>query len=119
MPPDVHPLQLISGPCSIEKVYPREWRIAIPASLLRVDDCFRFAVREFVNKSAASAASPDYAKFRSVIESAASAASLRGGRASGRLDHMFLLFAFSGRASGQNIVKISDSVQRQWTQDVG
>ena len=46
-----------------------------------------FAVREFANKSAASAASPDYVKFKAVIKSAASAASLRGGRASGRLDH--------------------------------
>ena len=45
------------------------------------------AVREFANKSAASAASPDYVKFQAVIKSAASAASLRGGRASGRLDH--------------------------------
>ena len=33
-----------------------------------------FAVREFVKKSAASAASLDYVKFRSVIKSAASAA---------------------------------------------
>ena len=32
-----HSLKSISGPCSIEKVYPREWRIAIPASLKRVD----------------------------------------------------------------------------------
>ena len=37
--------------------------------------------------SVASAASPDYVKFQAVIKSAASAASLRGGRASGRLDH--------------------------------
>ena len=34
------------------------------------------AVREFVNKSAASAASPDHVKFQAVIKSAASAASL-------------------------------------------
>ena len=46
-------------------------------------------VRESVNKSAASADSPDYVKFQAVIKSAASAASLRGGRASGRLDHGF------------------------------
>ena len=45
------------------------------------------AVREFVKKSAASAASLDYVKLQAVIKSAASAASLRGGRASGRLDH--------------------------------
>ena len=45
------------------------------------------AVREFTKKSAASAASPDYGKFQAEIKSAASAASLRGGRASGRLDH--------------------------------
>ena len=48
-------------------------------------------VQESVNKSAASAASPDYANFQAVIKSAASAASLRGGRASGRLDHGFFL----------------------------
>ena len=32
-----HFLQPLSRSCSIEKVYPREWRIAIPASLMRVD----------------------------------------------------------------------------------
>ena len=48
-------------------------------------------LRESVNKSAASAASPDYVNFQAVIKSAASAASLRGGRASGRLDHDFFL----------------------------
>ena len=46
--------------------------------------------------------------FQAVIKSAASTASLRGGRASGRLDHGFC-FAIFGRASGQKIVKISDS----------
>ena len=43
-----------------------------------------------VNKSAASAASPDYVKFQAVIKSAASAASRKsnpGGCASSRLDH--------------------------------
>ena len=60
-----------------------------------------------MNKSAASAASPDYVKFQAVIKSAASAASLRGGRASGRLDHGYL-FAIFGRASNQKIVKIPD-----------
>ena len=40
-----------------------------------------------VKKSAPSAASPDYVKFQAAIKSAASAASLRGGRASSRLDH--------------------------------
>ena len=49
------------------------------------------AVRESVNKSAASAASLDYVNFQAVIKSAASAASMRGGRASGRLDHGFFL----------------------------
>ena len=33
-----HPLQLISGPCSIEIMYPCEWRIAIPASLMQVEE---------------------------------------------------------------------------------
>ena len=32
-----HSLKSVSGPCSIEIIYPREWRIAIPASLMRVD----------------------------------------------------------------------------------
>ena len=32
----VHLLQPISRPCGMEKVYPREWRIAIPASLMPV-----------------------------------------------------------------------------------
>ena len=62
-----------------------------------------------MNKSAASAASMDYVKFQAVIKSAARAISLRGGRASGRLDHGYV-FAIFGRASGQKIVKISDSV---------
>ena len=52
-------------------------------------DVSEYAVRESANKSAASAASPVYVKFQAVIKSAASAASLRGGRASGRLDHGF------------------------------
>ena len=62
------------------------------------------------NKSAASAASPDYVEnpfgasyigiklnFQAVIKLAASAASLRGGCASGRLDHG-LFFIITGRA---------------------
>ena len=44
-------------------------------------------VRECANKTAASAASPDYVKFQAVIKLAASAASPRRGRAGGRLDH--------------------------------
>ena len=32
-----NPFQPIPRPCSIEIMYPREWRIAIPASLMRVD----------------------------------------------------------------------------------
>ena len=60
------------------------------------------------NKSAASAASPSYVKFRAVIKLTACAASLRGGRTSGRLDPGFF-FAIVGRADGQQIVKISDS----------
>ena len=61
-------------------------------------------VREFANKSAASAASLDYVKFQAVIKSAASAASLRGGRGSGRLDHG-LFCAICGCASSQKIAK--------------
>ena len=45
------------------------------------------AVRELDNKSSASAASLDYGEFQAVIKSAASAASPRGGSASGQLDH--------------------------------
>ena len=67
-----------------------------------------YGVPESVNKSAASAASLDYVKFQAVIKSAARAANLRGGRASVRLDHGLLLMIF-GPASGQEIVKISDS----------
>ena len=58
-----------------------------------------YAVQESANKSAASTAYLDYVEFQAVIKSAACAASLRGGRASGRLDHGFV-FAISGRASG-------------------
>ena len=64
------------------------------------------AVRDFADKSAACAASPDYVKFQAVIKSAASAASLRGGRASGRLDHG-LFFAIFGCTSGQKMIRQS------------
>ena len=67
-----------------------------------------FAVRESVNKSTASAASLDYVKFQAVIKSAASAASLPGGRASGRLDHGHF-FAILGRASGQKNIDAGTS----------
>ena len=63
---------------------------------------------EAVNKSAAGAASLDYVKCHPVIKSGASAASLCGGHAGGRLDHGFF-FAIFGCASGQKIVKILDS----------
>ena len=66
------------------------------------------AVREFVDKSAASTASLDYVKFQAVIKSAASTASLCRGWASGRLDHAFV-FAIFGRASGQKIPKTSQN----------
>ena len=65
-----------------------------------------------MNKSAASAASPDYVKFQAVIKSAASAASLRGGRASGRLDHGFFL-QFLAALAAKKKVKISDSASLQ------
>ena len=48
-----------------------------------------------------------------MVKSAASAASLRGGGASGRLDHNLFFVAFVYRASGQKIAKISDSVLLQ------
>ena len=63
------------------------------------------AVREFVNKSAASAASLDYVKFQAVIKSAASAASLRGGRASGRLDHDFFFAILARPKNSKKILK--------------
>ena len=63
------------------------------------------AVREFAHKSAAFAASPDYLKFQAVIKSAASAASLRGGRASG--DWITAIFS-------QTVIKILDSAA--WVQ---
>ena len=47
-----------------------------------------------MNESAASAVSADYVKCQAVIKSAASAASLRGGRASGRLDHVVFFSQF-------------------------
>ena len=69
------------------------------------------AVGEFANKSAASAASKDYVKFQAVIKSGASAASLRGGRVSGRLDHGFFLHFLAALAAKKykKIIKISDS----------
>ena len=72
------------------------------------------AVLESANESAASAASLDYVKFQAVIKSAASAASLRGGRASGRLDHgPFSQFLVALAAKKyQKIVKISGSVSQ-------
>ena len=51
----------------------------------------KLAVRESITKSAARAASLDYVKFQAVIKLASSAASLRGGHASGRLDHVYFL----------------------------
>ena len=58
-----HSLISISGPCSIKKVYPREWRIAIHVSLMRVDDHnLDGRVCEFFNESAASAASLGHVK---------------------------------------------------------
>ena len=45
-----HSLKSVSGPCSIEIMYPCEWRIAIPASLMRVDYfcffCFVWFLKE-------------------------------------------------------------------------
>ena len=70
------------------------------------------------------AASTDYVKFQAVIKSAASAASLRGGRASGRLDHgLFVQFlAALATKKYQKIIKISDSdfqFFRAWMGAVG
>ena len=70
-------------------------------------------VREAVNESAASLASLDCVKFQAVIKSAASAASLRGGRATSRLDHD-CCSAIVGRAGGQEIINISDSILKSY-----
>ena len=54
------------------------WIVVIGEAVLAADEIAWLifnAVREFVNKWAASAASPDYVKFQAVIKSAASAAS--------------------------------------------
>ena len=64
-----------------------------------------------MNKSASSAASLDYVKFEAAIKSAASAASLRGGRASGRLDHGFFFLHFFGCASAQKIIKSNEGAK--------
>ena len=71
-----------------------------PCTVIRdhIQSCLN-GVRESVNKSAGSAASPDYVKFQAVIKSAASAASPRGGLAISRLDHG-LVFVIFGHASG-------------------
>ena len=37
IPSRTHACQPLSGPCGIEILYPREWRIAISASLMRVE----------------------------------------------------------------------------------
>ena len=68
------------------------------------------AVREFANKSAASAASGDYVKFQAVIKSAASAASLCGGRARGRLDHGFLGAIFGRASAPKNSKKVKEQL---------
>ena len=67
------------------------------------------AVREFVNKSAASAASLDYVKFQAVIKSAASAASLA--EAALAADWITARFrTIFGRASNQKIAKNSQNL---------
>ena len=60
--------------------------------------------KEVVNQSAATAASPDYVKFQAVIKSAASAASLDGGRASSQL-HRGFLSQFLAALAANNIAK--------------
>ena len=63
-----------------------------------------------MNQSAASAASPDSVKFQAVIRSAASAASLCGGRASGRLDHGFFSHFLAALAAEITLVGFLYSV---------
>ena len=86
---------------------PEQKRLTKLFFLIFFDHFLNFRVWGAANESAASAASPDYVKFQAVIKSAASAASLRRGRTSGRLDHGFF-FTICGRASGPKIVKIID-----------
>ena len=66
------------------------------------------AVREFVKKLAASAAFRNYVKFQAMIKSAASAASLRGGRASGRLDHGLFLQFLAAQAANKKSKKLNE-----------
>ena len=75
----------------------------------------RNAVREFANKSAASAASRDYVKFQAVIKSAASAASLaEAALAADWITAFFSQFLAALAAKQyQKIVKISDSVPKK------
>ena len=65
-----HSLKSVSGPCSIGKVYPREWRVAIPASLMRVDKT-RLYKRQTITISY---------QFLNIFD-------CEGGRAGGRLHH--------------------------------
>ena len=67
------------------------------------------AARKILEKSLASAASPDSVKLQAVIKSAASAASLRRGRAGDRHFHGIFV-AIVGRARSKTLVKTSDPV---------
>ena len=68
-------------------------------------------VRESVNESAASTTSLDYVKFQVAIKLAASAASRRG-RASGRLDHCFVLHFSAALAGKRNSFSDPPSIRK-------
>ena len=73
---------------------------------------------EAVKKSAASAASLEYVKFQAVIKPAASAASLRGGRARGRLGHGYF-FQFLAALKAKNIQKSQTLLKMPWQSQAG
>ena len=145
----IHSLKSVSGPCSIEKVYPREWRIAIPASLMRVEKqffidfyylfgifskCLAPSGAKYCGKGSRSvcmhgfgppggpnpcillAESEILTKFwplaqlkiaktkMAVIQSAASAASARGGCASSQLDHGLKFYGIQGGCASSQLI---------------
>ena len=67
----------------------------------------QIACHLLLRMSAVSAASRDYVKFQAVIKSAACAASLCGGRGSGRLDHdlFFMIFGRTELKTGASKAK--------------
>ena len=84
--------------------------IVVVGSSQKIVPEFSNGVRESANKSTASTASPDYVKIQAAIKSAASAASLRRGRTSSRLDHGFFFVQFFCALAPNKIVKNSQNL---------